>query len=222
MRLFCCELAFAADQDLSAWLTSPCHHSAILLAHFMRAKCLPLLFQMPHCFCHSCAAHAEAALNETEYPHCEDMSLTYLHSWIALFSENDSAPCALLLSSSQEPVRKKQQGRGTRRSVSPCVPHSRLLEKLTLCFSPTQTSIPLRLRAIWSPLVGFFPEVHDEITKSCHAFVPPLPPPSPPSTALKRKDLCQPTAIKWKAEATHPSKSCSTTSALAGRAYFLA
>ncbi len=31
--------------------------------------------------------------------------------------------------------------------------------------------------------------------------------------------LCPPTAIGWKAKASHPSKPCRTTSALAGRSY---
>ncbi len=39
------------------------------------------------------------------------MSLASLHSCRAFFLESDSAPCALPLSSSQGPVRKKQRGR---------------------------------------------------------------------------------------------------------------
>ncbi|KAL0148790.1 hypothetical protein M9458_055968 [Cirrhinus mrigala] len=89
---------------------------------------------MPRRFCRSCKAplhaadghgewisclgksYAEAALNETECPHCEDMSLASLRSRIALFSERDSGPCALPFPSSQEPAKKKQRGRGSKRS----------------------------------------------------------------------------------------------------------
>ncbi len=84
----------------------------------------------------------------------------------------------------------------------------------------------------------FFPEVHDELTRSWR---------SPYSTRLRTSassaltiidgaeekryermpqldesvaaHLCPPTAIGWKAKASHPSKSCRTTSALAGRSY---
>ncbi|KAK2905049.1 hypothetical protein Q8A67_006848 [Cirrhinus molitorella] len=44
-------------------------------------------------------AHAEAALNETECPHCEDMSLVFLRSRAALFRARPrfSRPPALFL-----------------------------------------------------------------------------------------------------------------------------
>ncbi|KAF4107361.1 hypothetical protein G5714_011725 [Onychostoma macrolepis] len=111
-------------------LTVPCHHPAnAQKSKFRRANFLALL-QMPHHFCRSgraplhtadghgkcvsClgAAHTETALTETECSHCEDMSLASLRSLIAFFSENDSAHRTLPLPSSQEPVRKKQRGRG--------------------------------------------------------------------------------------------------------------
>ncbi len=85
---------------------------------------------------------------------------------------------------------------------------------------------------------SFFPEVHDELTRSWR---------SPYSARLRTSassaltiidgaeekryermpqldesvaaHLCPPTAISWKAKASHPSKSCRTTSALAGRSY---
>ncbi len=41
----------------------------------------------------------------------------------------------------------------------------------------------------------------------------------PPLDESVAAHLCPPTAIGWKAKATHPSKPCRTTSALAGRAY---
>ncbi|XP_016093523.1 neurexin-3b-like [Sinocyclocheilus grahami] len=84
----------------------------------------------------------------------------------------------------------------------------------------------------------FFPEVHDELTRSwrapysarlCTASSSALtsingteekgyhkPPPLDESVAAH---LCPPTAFGWRAKATHPSKPCRTTSALAGRAY---
>ncbi len=84
----------------------------------------------------------------------------------------------------------------------------------------------------------FFPEVHDELTKSWHAPHSSCIRPSA-STALTSVDvteekecehlppldesvathLCPPTAIGWKARAIHPSKPCRATSALAGHAY---
>ncbi|KAI2655719.1 Transposon Ty3-G Gag-Pol polyprotein [Labeo rohita] len=58
------------------------------------------------------------------------------------------------------------------------------------------------------------------------ACVPRLPPPShkgyeklPPLDESVAAHLCPPTAIGWKTKASHPSKPCRTTSALAGRAY---
>ncbi len=41
----------------------------------------------------------------------------------------------------------------------------------------------------------------------------------PPLDESVAAHLCPPTAIGWKAKATHPSKPCRTTSTLAGRAY---
>ncbi|KAK2883725.1 hypothetical protein Q8A67_017362 [Cirrhinus molitorella] len=63
------------------------------------SKRAAVLFQMQHCGCALClgAAHAEAALNDTECPHCEDMSLASIRLWAALFSERDPASCALPL-----------------------------------------------------------------------------------------------------------------------------
>ncbi len=85
---------------------------------------------------------------------------------------------------------------------------------------------------------SFFPEVHDELTKSWRATYLSRICPSA-STALTSVDgaeekeyerlppldesvamhLCPPTAIVWKARVSHPSKPCRATSALAGRAY---
>ncbi|ROL50523.1 hypothetical protein DPX16_2822 [Anabarilius grahami] len=59
--------------------------------------------------------HAEALLIGTSCSHCENMSLASLCSRIALFSESSPAAHALLFSSSQEPVRKKQRGKGAQR-----------------------------------------------------------------------------------------------------------
>ncbi len=84
----------------------------------------------------------------------------------------------------------------------------------------------------------FFPEVHDELTKSWHAPYSSRIRPSASSALtsvngaeekgyehLPHLDesvaahLCPPTAIRWKARASHPSKPCRATSALAGRVY---
>ncbi len=50
--------------------------------------------------------------------HCECFRLASLRSWIAFFSESDSAPRALPFSSSQGSVRKKTAGRGFERPVT--------------------------------------------------------------------------------------------------------
>ncbi|KAL0168794.1 hypothetical protein M9458_037016, partial [Cirrhinus mrigala] len=284
-----------------------------------------------HGECVSCLrkSHAEAALNETECPHCEDMSLASLRLWIAFFSERDSAPRALPFPSSQEPVKKKQRGRGSKRcelseltsaqpsraSPSPqredspvlfarpdldMVSFGRseddMLDSMSLAASDTEelsgsvndpaplpsadtsgprtgTGMDAELfrvlnRAVdelgleWSPpeepscslldewfLPGrrqaprqraspFFPEVHKEPTKSWRApYSARLHTSSfsaltsvdsaedkgyeklPPLEESVAAHLCPPTAIGWKAKASHPSKPCRTTSALAGRAY---
>ncbi len=64
-------------------------------------------------------SHAGAALSGTDCTHCESFSLaSSLRSWIDFFSESDSAPRTLPFSSSQEPVRKKQRGRGFEQPVT--------------------------------------------------------------------------------------------------------
>ncbi len=57
-------------------------------------------------------SYADAVLSGTDCSHCESFSLVSLCSWIAFFSESDSAPRVLPFSSSQGPVRKKEWGRG--------------------------------------------------------------------------------------------------------------
>ncbi|KAL0180346.1 hypothetical protein M9458_025788 [Cirrhinus mrigala] len=92
------------------------------------------------CISRLSAAHTEAALTETECPHWEDMSLASLRLRIAFFSECGSAPHALPLSSSQQPVRKKQRGRGARRSVpSELTP----TETSHASFSPSKGDSPI-------------------------------------------------------------------------------
>ncbi len=63
-------------------------------------------------------SHADSALSGTDCSRCKSFSLSSLRSWIAFFSESDSAPHALPFSSSQGPVRKKQQGRGSEQLVT--------------------------------------------------------------------------------------------------------
>ncbi|KAL0161520.1 hypothetical protein M9458_045245, partial [Cirrhinus mrigala] len=84
----------------------------------------------------------------------------------------------------------------------------------------------------------FLPEVHEELTRSWRApYSARLRTSSsfaltsvdgaedkgyeklPPLDESVAAHLCPPTAIGWKAKASHPSKPCRTTSALAGRAY---
>ncbi len=61
--------------------------------------------------CVSCLgkSHADAALSGTDCFHCESFSLASLRTWIAFFSESDSASRALPFSSCQGPVKKKQR-----------------------------------------------------------------------------------------------------------------
>ncbi len=95
--------------------------------------------------------------------------------------------------------------------------------------------------ASWPPTNACPPSFPKSTTSSLNRGAPPtrltsillLPPPSPPLTALKRRDtstcphldesvaahLCPPMAIGWNARASHPSKPCRATSALDGRAY---
>ncbi len=258
-------------------------------------------------------------------------------SWhqISFYSESDPAPRALLFSSSQGPVRKKQRGRGSQcpvkseltpvqiprallsphREMSPVlfiqtdqrpsasvsdlvsfggsddeladdsmslvasdaeelsgsvtdpapsglpVPSaakarmdaelfrvlSKAVEELGLEWSPPEEPsgsrldewfLPGRRQAPQQRPSPFFPEVHDELTRSWRSpYSARLR--TSASSALTTVDgaeekgyermpqldesvaahLCPPTAIGWKAKASHPSKPCRTTSALAGRSY---
>ncbi|KAL0147865.1 hypothetical protein M9458_056824 [Cirrhinus mrigala] len=294
---------------------------------------------MPRRFCRACKAPLHAADThsecisclglETECPHCGDMSLSSLRSRIAFFSQRDSAPSALPFPPSQEPVKKKQRGRGSQRSElgkltsaqppraspspqregSPVLftrpdidlvsfgwSEDDMLDSMSLAGSDaeelsgsindpaplpstdtsdprTRTGIDAELfrvltRAVdklgleWSPpeepprslldewfLPGrhqaplqraspFLPEVHEELTRSWRApYSARLRTSSssalisvdgaedkgyeklPPLDESVAAHLCPPTAIGWKAKASHPSKPCRTTSALAGRAY---
>ncbi len=74
----------------------------------------PLHADKTHAECVSCLgkSHADTAISRTDCFHCQIFSLASLRSRIAFFSESDSAPRAIPFSSSQGPVRKKQQGRG--------------------------------------------------------------------------------------------------------------
>ncbi len=80
--------------------------------HFKMCRS-PLHADDTHTECVSCLgkSHTDATLSGTDCSHCESFSLASLRSWIAFFSESDSAPHALTYSSSQGPVRKKQWGR---------------------------------------------------------------------------------------------------------------
>ncbi len=114
---------------------------------------------------------------------------------------------------------------------------SKAVEELGLEWSPPEEPsrsrldewfLPGRRQAPQQRPSPFFPEVHDELTRSWR---------SPYSARLRTSassalttidgadeksvaaHLCPPTAIGWKAKASHPSKPCRTTSALAGRSY---
>ncbi len=286
--------------------------------------------------CVSCLgkSHADAALAGSDCSHCESISLASAHAHRFLFRER-SRPSRLLFSSSQGPVRKKQQGRGSQRPVeseltpakiprASLSPHremspvlfsqpdqrpsasvsdlvsfggsddeladdsmslvasdaeelsgsvtdpapsglpgpsaakagmdaklfrvlSKAVEELGLEWSPPEEPsrsrldewfLPGRRQAPQQRPSSFFPEVHDELTRSWRSpYSARLR--TSASSALTTVDgaeekgyermphldesvaahLCPPTAIGWKAKASHPSKPCRTTSALAGRSY---
>ncbi len=98
--------------------------------------------------------------------------------------------------------------------------------------------LPGRHQALCQCSSPFFPEVHDELTKSLRAPYSSRIRPSasvdltsvdgaeekgyehlPPLDESVATHLCPPTAFGWKARASHSSKLCRATSALAGRAY---
>ncbi len=78
----------------------------------------PLHADDTHAECVLCLGKSHAALSGTDCSHCESFSLDSLRSRIAIFSESDSAPCSLPFSSSQGPVRIKQQRRGFEQPVT--------------------------------------------------------------------------------------------------------
>ncbi len=124
---------------------------------------------------------------------------------------------------------------------------SRAVDKLGQEWSPPEEPTRSRLDEWFLPgchqaprqrASPFFPEVHEELTRSWRApYSARLRASS--SSALTSVDgaeekgyrklppldesvavhLCPPTAIGWTAKAAHPSKPCRTTSALVGRAY---
>ncbi len=100
-----------------------------------------------HSECISCfgKSNAETTLMGTDCSHYENKNLSSLCSQK---KESDSAPRALLFSSSREPVRKKQRGRG--HQCSEWTPHREASRSSFLNLS----SIPLPARATWSRLVG--------------------------------------------------------------------
>ncbi len=124
---------------------------------------------------------------------------------------------------------------------------SKAVEELGLEWSPPEEPsrsrldewfLPGRRQAPQQRPSPFFPEVHDELMRSWRSpYSARLR--TSASSALTTVDgaeekgyermpqldesvavhLCPPTAIGWKAKASHPSKPCRTTSALAGRSY---
>ncbi len=98
--------------NFTALLPMPCRHCKTCIS--------PLHADDTHAECVSCLgkSHADAMLSGADCSHCESFSLASLRSRIAFFSESDSAPRALPFSSSQGPVRKRQQGRGSEQPVT--------------------------------------------------------------------------------------------------------
>ncbi len=104
---------------------------------------------MLHRHCKMCGNTLHTDDTRTEYVSrlgkaecCECFSLASLRSWIAFFSESDSAPCALPFFSSQGSVRKKQRGKdlcsrwqASSRRLNARVPHSRGREHSPVLFT---------------------------------------------------------------------------------------
>ncbi|KAL0152981.1 hypothetical protein M9458_051713, partial [Cirrhinus mrigala] len=124
---------------------------------------------------------------------------------------------------------------------------TRAVDELGLEWSPPEEPprslldewfLPGRRQAPRQRASPFLPEVHEELTRSWRApYSARLRASSssaltsvdgaedkgyeklPPLDESVATHLCPPTAIGWKTKASHPSKPCRTTSALAGRAY---
>ncbi|KAL0147769.1 hypothetical protein M9458_056912, partial [Cirrhinus mrigala] len=124
---------------------------------------------------------------------------------------------------------------------------TRAVDELGLEWSPPEEPpcslldewfLPGRRQAPRQRASPFLPEVHEELTRSWRApYSARLRASSssaltsvdgaedkdyeklPPLDESVAAHLCPPTAIGWKTKASHPSKPCRTTSALAGRAY---
>ncbi len=118
--------------------------------------------------CVSCLgkSHADAALSGTDCFHCESFSLASLRSWIAFFSESDSAPRALPFSSCQGPVKKKQRWQRIRAAGYKQAHVSSMPVCLTIT---TERAFTHPIQSIWSASLRGC-EQHDlELTKSWRA-----------------------------------------------------
>ncbi len=68
-----------------------------MLCHHCKTCMSPQHVDDTHAECVSCLgkSYADATLSRTDCSHCKSFSLASLRSWIAFFSESDSAPRAL-------------------------------------------------------------------------------------------------------------------------------
>lgn len=196
----------------------------------------PVLFVQPD-QCPSAAASDLVLFGGTEEELLEDSMSLAASDAEELSGSPDPAP-----SMSSEPNRSKL---GMDAELIRVL--SRAVDELGLDWSPPEEParsrldewfLPGRQQAPRQRTAPFFPEVHDELTKSWRApYSARLRTSSssaltsidgadergyerlPPLDESVAVHLCPPAAIGWKAKANHPSKPCRTTSALAGRAY---
>ncbi len=102
-------------------------------------------------------SHTDAVLSRADCSHCESLSLAFLRSRIAFFSESDSAPPVFFLSRTCEEKITGQRIRaaGDKRALlNARVPRRHCRESICRSSSLSMISVPPRLRVTWSVSVG--------------------------------------------------------------------
>ncbi len=171
----------------------PCSHPASILRASLKEK-----ISQRCCKCH-------AVIVRCAGPPCMWMTLTLsvCHAW---GNPTLTPPSAGPFSSSQGSVHQ------TGRVVSPRAPSGSLPTLVPLlcttssqnCGAPLLVSHPPSASVALTSIDGAEDKGYERL---------------PPQDESVAAHLCPPTAIGWKAKASHPSKLCRATSALTGRAY---
>ncbi|KAI2660631.1 ORF V: Enzymatic polyprotein [Labeo rohita] len=191
----------------------------------------PVLFTRPD-LCPSAAASDMVSFGGSEDDMLDSMSLAASDAEELSGSINDPAPPAIRRHQRSQ-VQNWHGRRALPRSDQSCGRAG--IGVVSSGGAPTQPPRRVAPRQRASP---FLPEVHEELTRSWRApYSARLRASSssaltsvdgaedkgyeklPPLDESVAAHLCPPTAIGWKTKASHPSKPCRTTSALAGRAY---